>query len=70
MPRMWNSPIIVIDEITVTRGINNRQPESDSTLFDISRDTLNRDRLRSFVVRLRNILLRVEGSVEQGVDQG
>jgi hypothetical protein len=34
------------------------------------RDALNRHRLRPLVMRLRNILLGVEGGVEEGVDQG
>lgn len=62
--------VIVVDKVTKSGGINNSQAKTDSILFDISADRLDRHGLGDDIMAGSLALLGwVEGGVKQGVDQ-
>lgn len=62
--------LVVVHEITETRGIDNGEAETDTSLLDVCTDRLNSNGLGNDVqARSLALLGRVQGSVEQSVDQ-
>lgn len=62
--------LVVVDEITKARGIDDSKAEPDTGLLDVSADRLNRDGLGNDVqARALAVLGRVERGVEQCVDE-
>lgn len=67
----WSPRVIVVDKVTESGSVDDSQAEANTVLLDIRADRLNRHRLRDDVVAGALALLGgVEGSIEQGVDQG
>jgi hypothetical protein len=67
----WSPRLIIVDEITKARGINNSQTQANAILLDISTDGLYGDGFWDDVETGSLAFPRgVEGGVEQGVDQG
>lgn len=67
----WSPRLVVVDEVTKARGINNSQAQADAILLDISTDGLDRYGLWDDIEARSLALSRgVEGGVEQGVNQG
>lgn len=63
--------IIVVDEVSEAWCINDCQSESDAVLFNVCADRLDGDRLRDDVETGSFALARrVEGGVEESVDEG
>lgn len=63
--------VIVVHEVTKPRRVDHGQAEADTVLFDVSADGLDGHSLGDDVVAGGSALLgRVEGAVEQGVDEG
>jgi hypothetical protein len=66
----WAPGVIVVDKVSEARGVNDSQTQTDSVLLDIGADGLDVDGLGCEVERrLLALLRRVEGGVEEGVDQ-
>ena len=67
----WSPRLVVVDKVTETRGINNRQAKTDTVLLDVGADGLDRYGLGDDVEAGSLALFwRVEGGVEESVDQG
>lgn len=63
--------LIVVDEVSESRGVDHGQAKADASLFNVGADGLNGNRLRDDVqARSLALLGRVERSVEKSVDQG
>lgn len=62
--------VIVVDEVTEARSVHHGQAETDTILFDVGADGLNRHGLGNDVVAgALAFLRRVERRIEQRVDQ-
>lgn len=69
--RDWPPGLVIVDEVTEARGINNGQSQTNAGFLDICADGLDGDSLGEDVETGPLALLgRVEGSVEQSVDKG
>ena len=63
--------VVVVDKVTESWSVHNGQTKPDPILLDICTDGLDRDGLWDDVkARAFAFLRRVQGSVEEGVDQG
>jgi hypothetical protein len=66
----WAPGVIVVDEVTETRSVHHGQAETDAVFFDVGTNGLDCDSLGNNVMaRALAFLRRVEGGVEQGVDE-
>jgi hypothetical protein len=63
----WAPRLIIIDEITKTRGINNSQTQTNAILLNIGTDRLDRN---SFWDNIETWSLALPGWVERGVEEG
>jgi hypothetical protein len=62
--------LIVVDEVTEARSVDNSQTQTDTSLLNIGADGLDGDGLRNDVeARALALLGRVEGGVEESVDE-
>ena len=62
--------VIVVHKVTKARRVDDSQTETDTVLFDVGTDGLDGDSFGNDVVAGANAFLgRVEGGVEQGVDE-
>lgn len=69
--RDWPPRLVIVDEVTEARGIDNGQAQANTSLLDICADGLDGDSLGEDVETGPLALLgRVEGSVEQSVNKG
>jgi len=69
--RDWPPRLVIVDEVTEARGIDNGQAQANTGLLDICADGLDGDSLGEDVETGPLALLgRVEGSVEQSVNKG
>lgn len=69
--RDWPPGLVVVDEVTEARGINNGQAQANTGFLDICADGLDGDSLGQNVeARSLALLGRVEGSIEQSVYKG
>lgn len=67
----WAPRLIIVDKVTETRGVDNGQAETDTSLLDISADGLNGHSLGEDVeARALALLGWVQRCVEECVDQG
>lgn len=66
----WAPGFVVVDEIAEARGVDNGQAEPNTGLLDICADGLDSHGLGNDVeARLLALLGRVEGSIEESVDE-
>lgn len=69
--RDWPPGLVVVDEVTEARGINNGQAQANTGFLDICANGLDGDSLGQNVeARSLALLGRVKGSVEQSVYKG
>ena len=66
----WIPRFIIVNEVTETRGIDDRQPQTDTVLLDIRADRLYVDGFGQLETRGLTLLRRVQRSVEEGVHEG
>jgi hypothetical protein len=66
----WIPRFIIVNEVTETRGVDDRQPQTDTVLLDVRADRLNVDSFGQFETGALALLRRVQGSVEEGVHEG
>lgn len=69
--RDWPPGLVIVDEVTEARGIDNGQAQANTSFLDICADGLDCDSLGENIQTGSLALLgRVERSVEQSVDKG
>lgn len=69
--RDWPPGLVIVDEVTEARGINNSQAQTNTRFLNICANGLDGDSLGEDVETGSLALLgRVQGSVEESVDKG
>ena len=68
-PAFSNLPILVVDKVTKARSINDVELKTDAILLNIGAQDLDANSLWAFLRERGMFLGRVQGSVEQRVDE-
>lgn len=62
-------PLLVVDEVTKAGGVDNVELQADTVFFNVSAQYLDVDSLRALLGKRGVLFSRVQGGVEESVDQ-
>ena len=62
-------PLLVVDKVTKAGGIDNVELQADTVFFNIGAQYLDIDSLRALLRKRGMLFSRVQGGIEESVDQ-